>query len=280
MFFAKSKLQRVSYSLPILIIIGIWAFQAYCFHVGFMQQTILTSANMLFQVIPYHILLVLFMWSHLLAVVTDPGTIPSYFDYISEENKLSLPEDLLEKEAAVAKMSFCSKCQRYRPARTHHCSMCGRCVQRMDHHCPWVANCVGFRNHKYFLQCLFYCSIGSWISGLSCANLVLESKGDCEFVTFLGMGSALGIAVVIGGLGIFHLWLLMNNLTTIEMRTSSIFNVFDLGAEKNLKQIFGSSWLSYLLPIPYKPEGDGMRFPVFIRNETGEASYFEEHILV
>jgi len=29
----------------------------------------------------------------------------------------------------------CTKCLRWKDARTHHCSVCRRCVRRMDHHC-------------------------------------------------------------------------------------------------------------------------------------------------
>ena len=53
---------------------------------------------------------------------------------------------------------WCRKCDREKPPRAHHCSMCNSCFLRMDHHCPWVVGCVGFRNHKYFLNFLVYCS--------------------------------------------------------------------------------------------------------------------------
>ncbi len=52
--------------------------------------------------------------------------------------------------------SYCEKCKKMKPPRTHHCKRCNRCILRMDHHCPWLGNCIGFSNHKYFLQLLVY----------------------------------------------------------------------------------------------------------------------------
>jgi hypothetical protein len=57
-----------------------------------------------------------------------------------------------------ARTLWCRKCDKEKPPRAHHCSMCNACFLRMDHHCPWVVGCVGFRNHKYFLNFLVYCS--------------------------------------------------------------------------------------------------------------------------
>ncbi len=51
-------------------------------------------------------------------------------------------------------LRVCQKCQRYKPARTHHCRVCRRCVLRMDHHCPWTNNCVGHGNYRAFLLLL------------------------------------------------------------------------------------------------------------------------------
>lgn len=53
-------------------------------------------------------------------------------------------------------VSYCSRCEAYRPPRCHHCRHCGRCTLCFDHHCRWVGACVGHANHKSFLLFLFY----------------------------------------------------------------------------------------------------------------------------
>ena len=62
-------------------------------------------------------------------------------------------------------MSYCSKCQLYKPPRCHHCNICGRCTLAYDHHCGWLSACVGFDNHNCFLLFLLYataqCSLGA-----------------------------------------------------------------------------------------------------------------------
>ena len=60
----------------------------------------------------------------------------------------------------LLKYRWCRTCKILKPPRTHHCSLCNICVLRMDHHCPWVGNCVGIKNHKFFVQFLFYTTFG------------------------------------------------------------------------------------------------------------------------
>lgn len=75
--------------------------------------------------------------------LSDPGAVPS--------TAACLP-DAVEEE----RLSYCVKCNAFKPPRAHHCSQCNRCIVRMDHHCPWVNNCIGFRNMKYFVLFLVY----------------------------------------------------------------------------------------------------------------------------
>ena len=72
-------------------------------------------------------------------------------DYVSEQ---------YVKSATERRRRWCSKCNVFKPRYTHHCRICGICVLDMDHHCPWVNNCVGWRNHRPFLQFLFYVLVG------------------------------------------------------------------------------------------------------------------------
>lgn len=51
---------------------------------------------------------------------------------------------------------FCSKCNQFKPPRSHHCSQCRRCILKMDHHCPWINNCVGYHNQAHFYRFVFH----------------------------------------------------------------------------------------------------------------------------
>lgn len=101
------------------------------------------------------ILCTMALHSYALAVVRDPGYIPSSY----------LPD--LEEEVAVHEVKrkvflggnrYCQKCEQYKPPRAHHCRVCKRCVLRMDHHCMWVNNCVGHYNYKAFFLFTVYAS--------------------------------------------------------------------------------------------------------------------------
>lgn len=120
-------------------------------------------------------------------MITDPGTIPENLDSTIEDMKVSLSEETYDI-AKSAKLSFCSKCDLYRPPRTHHCSVCDRCVLRMDHHCPWVANCVGLRNHRHFMQFVGYTGLNGLSVGFSGLWVVFQ-YGDAEwYLLYLTVG--------------------------------------------------------------------------------------------
>lgn len=68
--------------------------------------------------------------------------------------------------------TYCDKCQKNRPERSHHCRSCNICILKMDHHCPWISNCVGANNQKTFYLMLFYSLIG-------CVLSFIFTLGDC-----------------------------------------------------------------------------------------------------
>ena len=57
--------------------------------------------------------------------------------------------------------TFCKKCGKERPLRSHHCSICNKCIERMDHHCYFMNNCIGKKNYKYFFKYLLFSFINS-----------------------------------------------------------------------------------------------------------------------
>ena len=90
-----------------------------------------------------------------------PSGLDLSYDQTKKTKHRSKQSEVLTHEACqlpplLSDFSYCSKCKRTKPPRTHHCRRCDRCILRMDHHCPWLGNCIGFDNHKYFVLTLYY----------------------------------------------------------------------------------------------------------------------------
>ncbi|KAJ2546463.1 Palmitoyltransferase zdhhc2 [Coemansia sp. RSA 1933] len=180
---------------------------------------------------------------------------------------------------------YCLKCNLPKPDRAHHCSVCGVCVLKMDHHCPWVNNCVGFNNQKAFLLFIaysaLYCLDIAITTMVFYTRFIFRAPGTAEisiipmFLIILSLAFSIAMVGFVG----FHVYLIWNNLTTIESYERNNFreehasrgsgkkyiNLFDLGARKNLKQIFGSRWPMWFIPLRTQT-GDGMRFPISYEN--------------
>ncbi|EZG86310.1 putative DHHC domain protein [Gregarina niphandrodes] len=149
----------------------------------------------------------------------------------------------------------------------------------MDHHCPWINNCVGFYNRKFFIQTLIYANVCLIIlivhSIVHLTDAALEFNhyqiaGPIDYVDWgCGIAMITFTAVLLAGLipfTRFHWHLLVVNSTTIE--TMDVANRtedsrYDLGALRNIQQVFGvTSWLWWLPMHVYLscPQGDGVRW--------------------
>lgn len=173
---------------------------------------------------------------------------------------------------------LCHVCNAWKPDRCHHCNNCKRCILKMDHHCPWFACCIGFRNHKFFIQCLCYITaFCTWLLILSIHEVYrfFVDQGD-ELTSYLLLNLVFVLvlsftfSVAVGVFTAFLVYLMLRNYSTIEFQDSrwnyandhdaqyefdsngkrkKLGHIYDLGVRRNMRAVMGDSWLAWLLPI-------------------------------
>lgn len=292
--FAKSRWVRVVSGIPVLAIAGLFGFEWYAYNIvyAFGMLGVWEGEALIFgfaRVSAFNAAWLLALWSFARSSLTDPGLIPDEWrSFIKDwEGWLSRTGGAPANPAAVAGhweprlSTYCDRCKERRPERAHHCAICGRCVLRMDHHCPWIGNCVGFKNHKYFILMTFYGMVACLIFVLtalpqlqgmlfgssrspSAVGKALSTEGMMIFS--LGAVLASSFCLALGALFFSHCFLLLTNLTSIEVGNWGR-NPYALGPLANAKQVLGSPDLAWVLPVPpLRPLSDGLSFP------TGEGA--------
>lgn len=249
----------------------------YLYHVGYLWVCVSDYLTMYFTLVVY-VGIFMTVWTYVKTVLTEPGGIPFHFDLALESSKAVLKKGEYGAERLHAVASYCEKCERTRPVRTHHCSICRKCVMRMEHHCPWVGNCIGIHNYHSFTQFLVYSFIlTSTIAGRS-LSLIINSIEKSSFSTYLSAMVNGGLMVTLGSLVIYHLAMITINTNTIELSYYKHDNLFDFGWKKNFIQVFGEQWISWIFPV--NTHCIGTIFPVKIQNISGETDCFQDKILV
>jgi len=164
----------------------------------------------------------------------------------------------------------CKWCAKYKPDRCHHCRVCRQCILKMDHHCPWIYNCVGFANHKYFFLLLLYSSICTNIiiwTMLDTVQTSIDSKTSfwTMFMLIFAETLAAFLALIVTVFFLFHCWLMVRAMSTIEFceksmkRTGYDTSCYNRGFYGNICAVLGDSPLLWMLPIS-PPSGDGMHY--------------------
>lgn len=241
-----------------------------------------TAFEALVQMCLFNFLTLMIVISFVRACLTNPGNIPGkqdgdttweYKPLTSTANSLSsmLGLGLNEVKATTGERRHCKWCAKYKPDRTHHCRVCRTCILKMDHHCPWIGNCVGFHNHKYFFLTLFYSTIATnlivWTM-LSSVQISVDTTVPFSTMFMLIFGETLAsfLALVVTVFFVFHIWLMLRGMTTIEFCEKSMkrnwdtsISVYNRGIYGNICAVLGDNPLLWWFPGS-PPSGDGINF--------------------
>eukprot|EP00929_Paragymnodinium_shiwhaense_P117884 TRINITY_DN8934_c1_g3_i1.p1 TRINITY_DN8934_c1_g3~~TRINITY_DN8934_c1_g3_i1.p1 ORF type:complete len:316 (+),score=46.95 TRINITY_DN8934_c1_g3_i1:176-1123(+) len=232
------------------------------------------------QAVVFHLFAGMFVLNFVLAVVTDPGSVPDAPEWTIDmrprkRSTASEPQTGQDWERKrTGDRRFCKWCICYKPDRTHHCSVCKSCILRMDHHCPWIANCIGFYNHKYFFLVVVYALaavlfVASTMTESLMQSLEVETPLYVRFLIVFCITVAGILSVLLILFLSLHTWLMLRATTTIEFCEKAYRNpqgdggrstsIYDLGLLANVKAVLGPSPLFWMLPASL-PDGDGITF--------------------
>ncbi|KAK8994664.1 hypothetical protein V6N11_045739 [Hibiscus sabdariffa] len=211
----------------------------------------------------YTAIAVMCVFNYAVAILADPGRVPSTYMPDIEYSKISIHE--IKRKGGD--LRYCQKCSHFKPPRAHHCRFCKRCILRMDHHCVWINNCVGHANYKAFFVFVVYAVIACFYSlvllvgSLNSDSQIDEQQRDSFRIVYVISGLfLLPLSVALSVLLGWHIYLILQNKTTIEQYHEGVRALclaekggtvyehpYDLGAHENLSSVITSAGSKYLL---------------------------------
>ncbi|XP_015577875.1 probable protein S-acyltransferase 1 [Ricinus communis] len=187
---------------------------------------------------------------------TDPGIIARNYQTPLEE--IGTSEGSRRKKVTIngveLKLKYCGICKIFRPPRSCHCAICNNCVEKFDHHCPWIGQCVALRNYRFYmtfvisaLNFFIYIFVFSFWRiqrrmsriGSGLIGMLMNCPETLALVLF-----SFAAIWFLGGLAIFHVYLIAINQTAYENFRQFYVgcrNPFDKGILSNIKEALFSA---------------------------------------
>jgi len=200
--------------LSMVVCLCMWAYYAFWESVLPYSTTAFTPAWYV-HVVGISALWINSVWNYAICAAVDPG-------FVNDDEGDSCEDGTLLQQTDHA---------------THRCRTCGRHVLHFDHHCPFTGGCIGANNLRFFLLFVLHCWLGctyaSYLAWPPFADCVLRQSSfpllglartpppDVAVCTSLGSRKYLLLpagllSFSLGLLGLMHLGLLANGLTSVQ----------------------------------------------------------------
>lgn len=194
---------------------------------------------------------------------TNPGILP--FNWSNTKQRFYTKNELRSGFAINHEQKRWGKMHDW-PSRSFFAGDYGAIVLRADHYCIWINHFIGLKNHKFFIQSLFYCS-SYLIEYIFILYKVYKNDIQIRKTASFYVISFFCFAFAYHHIFNFcdNIIRTFKNITTCEKLIGDGENsIHDKGVVKNFEEIFGSIYLFPLwffpvfIPLPV----DGFNYPI------------------